>query len=167
LQLSQYLLGWLSLARLSLAALRRCTKSALQQFQRLCHGKGDHWRRECFNPPWRSDQPLARSLVGCKTLHPVVSIQDPYSHIAGYALIKFRTLRDAYWISFSLNGIGFLLVLFFYHPQNQYILEEEKTRWGQVKSLDYVGLFTFTGGLVLFLMGISFGGVTYPWYESR
>ena len=163
LQLSQYLLGWLSLARLWLAVLRRCTKSALQQFQKSCRGKGDHWRRACFNLPCQLHLPLARSLVSWNALHPGIFIQDPYSYRAGYALIKFKAWRDAYWISFSLNGVGFFFVLFFYHPQNQYILEEGKTRRGQVMPLDYVGLFTFTGGLVLFLMGLSFGGVTYSW----
>jgi hypothetical protein len=78
-------------------------------------------------------------------------------------MIKYNTWRSAYWVALALNGTGFFLVLFFYHPQNQYILEEGKTRLGQLKSLDFTGLFLFTAGLILFLMGLSFGGVKYPW----
>jgi hypothetical protein len=36
--------------------------------------------------------------------------------------------------------------------------------WAQVKALDYVGIVLGIGGLVLALLGISFGGQTAPWY---
>lgn len=32
-----------------------------------------------------------------------------------------------------------------------------------ITELDYVGLFFFTGGLLIFLMGVSWGGTLYPW----
>jgi hypothetical protein len=56
------------------------------------------------------------------------------------------------------------MCVLFYHPINQYITEEGKTRWKQVKSFDYIGISLFTASLVLFLLGLSFGGTTYPWY---
>ena len=46
---------------------------------------------------------------------------------------------------------------------NQYIREEGKTRWDQVKETDFIGCFLFAAGLTLFLLGISFGGSTFPW----
>jgi hypothetical protein len=55
------------------------------------------------------------------------------------------------------------MCILFYHPINQYITKEGKTRWQQVKSFDYTGISLFTAGLVLFLLGLSFGGATYPW----
>jgi hypothetical protein len=62
-----------------------------------------------------------------------------------------------------MNGVGLVLVVLFYHPQNQYTLEEGKTRWQQFKSLDYIGFLLYASGVLLFLVGLSFGGVTYPW----
>lgn len=37
---------------------------------------------------------------------------------------------------------------------------------GFVKEFDYVGLFLFTGGLLVFLMGLSWGGSLYPWKSA-
>lgn len=64
-----------------------------------------------------------------------------------------------------LNGLALVMVVFFYHPVNQYIIEEGKTKWQQVKSLDWIGVFLFATGLVLFLLGLSFGGTKYPWFD--
>lgn len=64
-----------------------------------------------------------------------------------------------------LNCVALALTLFFYHPVNQYITEEGKTKWQQVKSLDWIGVFLFAAGLVLFLLGLSFGGNKYPWFD--
>ena len=71
--------------------------------------------------------------------------------------------RDAYWIPVALNIIAGILTFFFYRPRNQYIREVNRTRWQQVLDLDWGGTFLFTLGLILFLLGISFGGSTYPW----
>ena len=68
-----------------------------------------------------------------------------------------------YWLLFALDSTSLVLVFFFYHPMNQYIREEGKSIWFQVKHLDYIGTFLLTSGLVLFLLGISFGGTTFPW----
>ena len=65
-----------------------------------------------------------------------------------------------------MDCTSLLLVFFFYHPLNQYIHEEGKTAWGQVKETDFGGCFLFISGIVLFLLGISFGGNQFPWYVS-
>jgi hypothetical protein len=69
-------------------------------------------------------------------------------------------------LSFALDAASFILVFLFYHPINQYIHEEGKTTWDQVLQLDYVGVLLWTAGIVLFLLGISFGGGEFPWYVS-
>lgn len=47
---------------------------------------------------------------------------------------------------------------------NQYIHEEGKSRLDQVRESDWIGIFLFIAGIVLVLVGISFGGTKYPWY---
>lgn len=37
----------------------------------------------------------------------------------------------------------------------------------QFKRLDFVGLVLFTGGLCLFLIGLSWGSGTYPWADAH
>lgn len=77
--------------------------------------------------------------------------------------MNLGTWRPVYWLPFGLDAIAFVLVFFFYHPIDQYIHEEGKTTWDQVKETDFVGCLLFIAGLALLLVGISFGGNQYPW----
>lgn len=46
------------------------------------------------------------------------------------------------------------------HPQHDY----GKTRFQQVKELDFVGIFLFSSGLTVFLVGLSWAGQPqHPW----
>lgn len=38
-----------------------------------------------------------------------------------------------------------------------------KTRWQQIKELDYIGIVSFTGGIALFTSGLTWGGLLFPW----
>jgi hypothetical protein len=55
------------------------------------------------------------------------------------------------------------MVFIFYRPQNQYIKEEGRTRLQEMADLDWIGIFLYGAGVVLFLLGISFGGSEMPW----
>jgi hypothetical protein len=72
--------------------------------------------------------------------------------------------RNIYWLCFALHAAAVPILMFFYHPMNQYVSEAGKSRWDQVKSLDYIGSGLFCIGVCLFLIGLSFGGTKYPWY---
>ncbi|KIH94343.1 siderophore iron transporter [Sporothrix brasiliensis 5110] len=72
--------------------------------------------------------------------------------------------RWSYYIGIILNGITAILFFFLYHPPSYTQLHVAgKTRWQAVKEIDYVGIFLFVGGCVLFLIGLSWGGTIYPW----
>ena len=47
------------------------------------------------------------------------------------------------------------------------MLHVGKTRWQKIKSLDYGGIFLFVTGLILFIMGINWGGQLYPWKSTH
>ena len=56
----------------------------------------------------------------------------------------------------------------FYHPPDFYELHNRRrTRWQEIKELDYIGIFLYSGGLLLFLMGLSWGGILYPWASAQ
>jgi hypothetical protein len=42
-----------------------------------------------------------------------------------------------------------------------------KTKMQAIKDFDYVGLILFVGGLITFLLGISWGGSYYPWKSAH
>jgi hypothetical protein len=67
-----------------------------------------------------------------------------------------------------MSVISLLLYQFFYHPPTYSQLHVEgKTKLQQVKELDFIGMFLFTAGMVLFLIGLSWGGTTYPWASAH
>ena len=47
------------------------------------------------------------------------------------------------------------------------MLHRNRTRIQQFKRMDYIGFVIFTGGLILFIMGLSWGGDSYPWKSAH
>jgi hypothetical protein len=45
----------------------------------------------------------------------------------------------------------------------RYILEEGKTRLQEARDLDWIGFFLYGTGVLLFLLGISFGDNVFAW----
>ena len=66
--------------------------------------------------------------------------------------------RWNYYLSIIVNGIALVLLFIYYHPPNFEMLHIGKSKWAQVKALDYGGMFLFIAGEVLFLIGIDWGG---------
>lgn len=72
--------------------------------------------------------------------------------------------RWSYYLGIILSGITVILYQFLYHPPTYDQLHVQgKTKWQQFKELDFVGIFLFIAGVILFLIGLSWGGTTYPW----
>jgi hypothetical protein len=42
-----------------------------------------------------------------------------------------------------------------------------KSKMRQLKTLDWVGIFLFSTGLVVFLIGMNWGGSAYPWKSGH
>ncbi|CAI6340163.1 unnamed protein product [Periconia digitata] len=75
--------------------------------------------------------------------------------------------RWSYYLGIILSGITIILYQFFYHPPTYEQLHVGgKPKWQQFKELDFVGIFLFIAGTVLFLIGLSWGGTTYPWTSA-
>jgi len=76
--------------------------------------------------------------------------------------------RWSYYLGIILSVIALALYQFFYHPPTYTQLHVQgKTKRQQLKELDYGGIFLFTAGMVLFLIGLSWGGTTYPWKSAQ
>lgn len=71
--------------------------------------------------------------------------------------------RWSYHIGIILSVITLVLYHFLYHPPTFSQLHVGKTVWQQTKELDWIGIFLYVSGCVLFLVGLSWGGGTYPW----
>ncbi|KAK2011951.1 fungal trichothecene efflux pump [Colletotrichum eremochloae] len=71
--------------------------------------------------------------------------------------------RWCFYINIIVVGLAIVLLYLFYHPPTFDLLHERKTKRELLKELDYVGIFLWTAGLTLLLMGVSWGGVMFPW----
>ncbi|KAF2472865.1 MFS general substrate transporter [Lindgomyces ingoldianus] len=75
--------------------------------------------------------------------------------------------RGIFYLLIALNGATTLAWYFFYHPPT-FAMKHGKGRKTQfMKDFDYVGTVLFAMGLLLFLMGISWGGAIHPWNSAH
>jgi MFS family permease len=75
--------------------------------------------------------------------------------------------RWSYYLGIILSGITLILYQFLYHPPTYDQLHMHgKTRWEQFKELDFIGIILFITGVIVFLIGLSWGGGTYPWTSA-
>jgi MFS family permease len=76
--------------------------------------------------------------------------------------------RWSYYLGIILSVIAIVLYQFMYHPPTYTQLHVQgKTKRQQMAELDYGGIFLFTAGMVLFLIGLSWGGTVYPWKSAQ
>ena len=65
------------------------------------------------------------------------------------------------FLSVPFDGIAFAIILFFLD------IETPKTPiLAGLKAIDWIGVITITGGTVMFLLGLEYGGVSYPWSSA-
>ena len=69
--------------------------------------------------------------------------------------------RWCFYINLPLDGISILIILFFLD------LKTPKTPIVQgLKAIDWLGSLLIVGGVLMFLFGMEYGGVTYPWASA-
>lgn len=92
-----------------------------------------------------------------------------FGPIIARLLILHTTLgwRWSYYIGLILGVLAIVLYHFLYHPPRYAQLHVQgKTKWQMFKELDFVGVFLFVAGCLLFLIGLSWGGTIYPWASA-
>jgi len=73
------------------------------------------------------------------------------------SLIRTHTKHEAV----PFDGLAFVIILFLLD------IETPKTSiLAGLKAIDWLGVITITGGTVMFLLGLEYGGVTYPWSSA-
>ena len=79
--------------------------------------------------------------------------------------------RSCYYILIAINVLALLCWAAFYHPPSWEDLAtkelgETRDKKNILRDVDYGGLFLLSSGLLLFLLGISWGGSLYPWKSA-
>lgn len=76
--------------------------------------------------------------------------------------------RGIYYMFIAINIAAAIAFYLFYYPPNFEIKHsaDKLTKRRILKDFDYVGLFLFTGGSLVFLLGLQWGGTLHPWESS-
>lgn len=74
--------------------------------------------------------------------------------------------RWVYWLMAILDGFTLFFFFFFYHPPDFRMKQGERSKLKMLRDLDYLGMFLFSVGIVIFLLGLSWGGGTQPWRSA-
>ena len=76
--------------------------------------------------------------------------------------------RGIYYMFIAINIAAAIAFFLFYYPPNFDIKHsaDKLTKKQIIKDFDYVGLILFTGGLLVFLLGLEWGGSLHPWKSS-
>ncbi|KAL2219390.1 putative transporter [Thermoascus aurantiacus ATCC 26904] len=78
--------------------------------------------------------------------------------IIGGAFTTNVTWRWCFYLNLPIGGVAFVILLLFLK------IETPKTPLlAGLRAIDWLGTITIVGGTVMFLFGLEFGGITYPW----
>ncbi|KAI9812933.1 MAG: hypothetical protein M1827_004451 [Pycnora praestabilis] len=75
--------------------------------------------------------------------------------------------RWCYYLNTILCGVTCILFFFFYHPPTFHMLHTKASKSSWWHMFDFGGFALFVIGLVVFLLGISWGGQQYPWKSGQ
>ncbi|CAK7234547.1 hypothetical protein SBRCBS47491_008984 [Sporothrix bragantina] len=67
----------------------------------------------------------------------------------------------------GVNFASGLLFVLFYFPPTFHDKFRDRSIGQQLRGLDYIGILLFTGGLFVFLLGLSWGGQGYAWKSAQ
>ena len=76
--------------------------------------------------------------------------------------------RGGYYVLIGVNTLSFLCWFFFYHPPTFRMKHgEQASLLKYLKDFDYIGTAIYTGGLLILMMGLNWGGSVYAWKSGH
>jgi MFS family permease len=110
----------------------------------------------------------ARGYVSCLVFVAALPV-NAFGPIVAKSFIAHtkQTWRWAYYLNIITTSCSGLLFFAFYHPPTFSKLHTRRSKMQMLKSLDFVGILLLVAGMVLFLMGLNWGGTMYPWRSAR
>ncbi|KAN0093483.1 MFS general substrate transporter [Hyaloscypha variabilis] len=92
----------------------------------------------------------------------VWAISSAIGPVLGGVFTEKVSWRWCFYINLPITGTVFILLCFFLHLHNP-----KTPVWEGLKAVDWAGSLTIVGGTLMLLLGLEFGGVTYPWGSAK
>lgn len=87
-----------------------------------------------------------------------------FGPLTGRGLTQNATWRWLFILGDITTVIAMAGTLAFYHPPRR--IFQDRTKLQVISELDYLGLFLYTAGVTLFLLGIGWAGQQHPWKSA-
>ncbi|KAH5414444.1 hypothetical protein HBI47_152680 [Parastagonospora nodorum] len=81
--------------------------------------------------------------------------------VVGGVFTQKVSWRWCFYINLPFDGVAFIIILLFLDIQTP----KTPLREG-LKAVDWLGSLTMVGGVIMVLLGLEFGGITYPWSSA-
>ncbi|GLA38191.1 hypothetical protein AnigIFM63309_005197 [Aspergillus niger] len=78
-----------------------------------------------------------------------------------------RSWRWTYYLNIITCGLSIILLVLFYFPPGWDAKRGNESRIDGLKKFDYIGFLLYAGGLILVLLGLSWGGSSYAWHSAH
>ncbi|KAI1401456.1 MFS general substrate transporter [Hypoxylon fuscum] len=91
----------------------------------------------------------------------VWAIASAIGPILGGVFTSKVTWRWCFFVNLPISGVGFFVLLFVLKLHNP-----RTPVWEGLAAIDWLGSLLIIGGTLMFLFGLEFGGVTYPWNSA-
>ncbi|KAJ5929975.1 Efflux pump dotC [Penicillium verhagenii] len=102
------------------------------------------------------DRPIYYGIFGATW-----AVAGALGPIVGGAFTTDVTWRWCFYVNLPIGGVSLVILFFFLH------IESPKTPLlAGLRTVDWIGTFTIIGGTLMFLFGLEFGGVNYPWASA-
>ena len=109
--------------------------------------------------------PLRRRPIFIGLVSSMFGIASVVGPILGGALTDRVSWRWCFYINLPIGAIAMAAVFFFFHnPQREH---SKLTLKEKIAQIDLIGAFFLITAIVCLLLGLQWGGVTYPWRNSR
>ncbi|POS78941.1 major facilitator superfamily transporter [Diaporthe helianthi] len=88
----------------------------------------------------------------------VWALAGGFGPVLGGVFTQYSTWRWCFYINLPISGIAMVILFFALHLHNPRTGVKDG-----LSAIDWLGSLTIVGGTLMILLGLEFGGVTFPW----